>query len=153
MADRIPQYPMFSQNLMQNSLQQSQMSQQPQPPDPQMIQGLSNPEHGRMWQLQNQYRAQQSGDIAASQMNQQASASLIFLSHRKDLVSAANVALGQWNAHVLNPLDAELVAFALSIRPIFSYLTSYITLYRASYIIASAKLTPVETQIARNYVC
>ncbi|KAF9223549.1 hypothetical protein BS17DRAFT_782080 [Gyrodon lividus] len=77
MADRIPQYPMFSQNLMKNSIQQSQIPQQPQQPqqpDPQMISGLSNPEHGRMWQQmqpQNQYRAQQSGDMAVSQMNQQ----------------------------------------------------------------------------------
>ncbi|KIK96023.1 hypothetical protein PAXRUDRAFT_11085 [Paxillus rubicundulus Ve08.2h10] len=113
MADRIPQYPMFSQNLMQNSLQQSQISQQPQAPDSQMIQGLPNLEHTRTWQLQNQYRAQQSGDITASQMNQQAS---------------------QWNAPVLDPLDAELVAFVLSTRSIFSYLTSYATLYRAPHI-------------------
>lgn len=42
-----------------------------------MISALSNPEHGRMWQqmnqLQNPYRQQQSGDLAASQMNHQAS--------------------------------------------------------------------------------
>lgn len=80
MADRIPQYPMYSQGVMQNSVQQptqsqmQQQPQQPQQPDPQMIQGLSNTDL-RMWQqmqMQN-YRAQQSGDLAASQLNQQAS--------------------------------------------------------------------------------
>ena len=80
MADRMHPYPMFSQNLTPNPHQQSQISQQPpqsQQPDPQMISALSNPEHSRMWQqmnqLQNPYRPQQSGDLAASQMNHQAS--------------------------------------------------------------------------------
>ena len=82
MADRMHPYPMFPQNLTSNPLQQSQISQQPpqsQQPDPQMISALSNTEHGRMWQhtnqLQNPYRPQQSGDLAASQMNHQASLS------------------------------------------------------------------------------
>ncbi|KIJ66757.1 hypothetical protein HYDPIDRAFT_108689 [Hydnomerulius pinastri MD-312] len=77
MADRMPQYPMFSQNLMQNSLQQQQIQQQPQQQqqtDSLMIPGLSNPENGRIWQQMNQqmnqYRAQ-SNDIAAAQMNHQ----------------------------------------------------------------------------------
>lgn len=81
MADRMHSYPMFSQGLTPNSLQQSQIPQQPpqsQQPDPQMMSALSNPEHSRMWQhqmnqLQNSYRPQQSGDLAASQMNHQAS--------------------------------------------------------------------------------
>lgn len=85
MADRLHPYTMFPQNLTPNSLQQSQIPQQPpqsQQPDPQMISALSNPEHSRMWQqmnqLQNQYRPQQSGDLAASQMNHQASISCVF---------------------------------------------------------------------------
>ena len=80
-------YPMFPQNLTPNSLQQSQIPQQPpqsQQPDPQMISALSNPEHSRMWQqmnqLQNPYRQQQSGDLAASQMNHQASLPCTFFS-------------------------------------------------------------------------
>jgi len=64
---------------MQNSVQQptqpqmQQQPQQPQQPEPQMVQGLSNTDV-RMWHMQMQnYRAQQSGDLAASQLNQQAS--------------------------------------------------------------------------------
>lgn len=83
MADRMHPYPMFPQSLTPNSLQQSQIPQQPpqsQQPDPQMISALSNPEHTRMWQqmnqLQNAYRPQQSADMAASQMNHQASLAL-----------------------------------------------------------------------------
>ncbi|KAI5985987.1 hypothetical protein EDD15DRAFT_2532631 [Pisolithus albus] len=85
MADRMSQYQMFSQNIMQTPVQQQpqpqmlQQTQQPQQPaDPQMMQGLSNPEAGRMWQqlqnqqnqmqgqIQNSYRLPQSGDLAAS---------------------------------------------------------------------------------------
>ena len=81
MADRMHPYPMFPQNHTPNSLQQSQIPQQPpqsQQPDPQMISALSNPEHSRMWQQMNQpqnpYRQQQSGDLpSASQMNHQVS--------------------------------------------------------------------------------
>lgn len=88
MADRMHPYSMFPQNITSNSLQQSQIPQQPpqsQQSDPQMISALSNPEHSRMWQqmnqLQNSYRPQQSGDLATSQMNHQASISpcLFFL--------------------------------------------------------------------------
>jgi hypothetical protein len=83
MADRMHPYTMFPPNLTSNSLQQSQISQQQaqsQQPDPQMLSALSNPEHNRMWQIQNQiqnaYRTQQqSGDLASSQMNHQASLS------------------------------------------------------------------------------
>ncbi|KAG6374300.1 hypothetical protein JVT61DRAFT_4322 [Boletus reticuloceps] len=90
MADRMHPYPMFSQNLTPNSLQQSQIPQQPsqsQQPDPQMISALSNSEHSRMWQqmnqLQNQYRPQQPGDLAPAQMNHQASLLLrVFFSRR-----------------------------------------------------------------------
>ncbi|KAL4066756.1 hypothetical protein V8B97DRAFT_1948787 [Scleroderma yunnanense] len=81
MADRMPPYPMFSQNIIQNSVQQPtqpqmpQQPQQPQQPDPQMLQGLSNNDV-RMWQqmqsqMQNSYRAQQSADLAAAQLSQQ----------------------------------------------------------------------------------
>ncbi|KAI5981956.1 hypothetical protein EDD15DRAFT_2523092 [Pisolithus albus] len=67
MADRMSQYQMFSQNIMQTPVQQQpqpqmlQQTQQPQQPaDPQMMQGLSNPEAGRMWQqLQNQQNQMQ----------------------------------------------------------------------------------------------
>ncbi|KAG8213208.1 hypothetical protein J3R82DRAFT_11673 [Butyriboletus roseoflavus] len=57
MADRLHPYSMFPQNLTSNSLQQSQIPQQPpqsQQPDPQMISALSNPEHSRMWQQMNE---------------------------------------------------------------------------------------------------
>ncbi|KAH7928271.1 hypothetical protein BV22DRAFT_1030924 [Leucogyrophana mollusca] len=75
MADRNSQYPMFSQNLMQNNISQQQMSQQgqqQQQSDSSMVPGLTNPEHGRLWQqFQNQYRSQTAGDMNAAQMNQQ----------------------------------------------------------------------------------
>ncbi|KAI6025775.1 hypothetical protein F5J12DRAFT_810324 [Pisolithus orientalis] len=90
MADRMSYHPMFSQNIMQTPVQQQaqqqmlQQSQQPQQPaDPQMMQSLSNPEAGRMWQqmqnqqsqmqaqMQNSYRPLPSGDLTAPQMNQQ----------------------------------------------------------------------------------
>ena len=87
MADRIHPYSMFPQSLTPNSLQQSQIPQQPQQSqqsDPQMISALSNTERTHMWQqmnqLQNPYRPQQSGDLAASQMNHQASLTPRFFS-------------------------------------------------------------------------
>ncbi|KAG6336362.1 hypothetical protein ID866_2719 [Astraeus odoratus] len=59
-----------------------QQLQQQQQPDPQMMQGLSNPEAAHMWQqrqsqMQNSYRPPQSGDLPTVQMNQQASVSLV----------------------------------------------------------------------------
>ena len=80
MVDRMSQYSMYPQSIMQNSVQQSTQQQMPQQPqqqqqsDPQMIQGLSNTDP-RMWQMQmqNSYRAQQPGDLAPPQLNQQAS--------------------------------------------------------------------------------
>ncbi|KAI6037669.1 hypothetical protein EDC04DRAFT_2701482 [Pisolithus marmoratus] len=96
MADRMSQYQMFSQNMMQAPIQQQQpqqqqaqpqmlqQAQQPQQPtDPQMLQGLPNTEAARMWhqlqnqpnqmqgQIQNSYRLTQSADLAAAQMNPQ----------------------------------------------------------------------------------
>ncbi|KAH7884601.1 hypothetical protein F5I97DRAFT_1475989 [Phlebopus sp. FC_14] len=108
MADRIPQqYPMFSQNLMQNSIQQQQIpqsSQQPQQADAQMISGLSNPEHSRLWQpmnqLPNQYRGQQSGDMPANQMNHQMS----------DFARAQTVSHGQGQ----QPMVQQLQSFGLN---------------------------------------
>lgn len=77
MADRMPQYQMNSlqnfisqQHMQQQSQQQQQQQQQQQ--DPQMVPGLPNPEHSRMWtQMQNNYRAQPNGDANSVQMNSQ----------------------------------------------------------------------------------
>lgn len=77
MADRIPPYQMnslqnfISQQHMQQQSQQQQQQQQQQP-DSQMVPGLPNPEHSRIWtQMQNNYRAQPNGDANSAQMNSQ----------------------------------------------------------------------------------
>ncbi|KAG1821927.1 uncharacterized protein BJ212DRAFT_1334597 [Suillus subaureus] len=77
MADRIPPYQMnplqnfIPQQHMQQQSQQQQQQQQQQP-DSQMVPGLPNPEHSRMWtQIQNNYRAQPNGDANSAQMNSQ----------------------------------------------------------------------------------
>ena len=112
MADRMHSYPMFPQSLTPNSLQQSQIPQQPPPsqqPDPQMISALSNPEHSRMWQqmsaLPSQYCTQQPGDLAASQMNHQASIALrVFFSPFQSRLGKS-VALRLWD--VLSVCDDD----------------------------------------------
>ncbi|KAI6024911.1 hypothetical protein BKA83DRAFT_643231 [Pisolithus microcarpus] len=82
MADRLSQYQMFSQNIMQTPVQQQpqpqmlQQTQQPQQPaDPQMMQGLSNPEAGRMVRSKTLTDSLNPGDLAVAQMTQQASPS------------------------------------------------------------------------------
>lgn len=74
MADRMPPYQMNLQNFIsqQHMQQQSQQQQQQQQQDSQMVPGLPNPEHSRIWtQMQNNYRAQPNGDANSAQMNSQ----------------------------------------------------------------------------------
>lgn len=74
MADRMPPYQMNSlQNFIsQQHMQQQSQQQQQQQQDSQMVPGLPNPEHSRIWtQMQNNYRAQSNGDANSAQMNSQ----------------------------------------------------------------------------------
>lgn len=75
MADRMPPYQMnplqnfMSQQHMQQQSQQQQQQQQQQ--DSQMVPGLPNPEHSRIWTQMQNYRAQSNGDANSAQMNPQ----------------------------------------------------------------------------------
>jgi hypothetical protein len=77
MADRMPPYQMnplqnfMSQQHMQQQSQQQQQQQQQQ--DSQMVPGLPNPEHSRIWTQMQNYRAQSNGDANSAQMNPQVS--------------------------------------------------------------------------------
>lgn len=83
MADRLSQFSMsnFASSLASQGaaaqLNQQQQQQQ-QDPSQQSVGGLTNPEHGRMWQqMQQQMQAQQmrsangAGDMSGSQVTQQ----------------------------------------------------------------------------------
>jgi hypothetical protein len=75
MADRLNQYPMLPPNFNSTLLQQQhpqQAQQQSQADSHPTLQGISNPEHSRMWQvMQQNYRAQNASELAGSQINQQ----------------------------------------------------------------------------------
>ena len=82
MADRLNQYPMLPQNFNPAMLQQQhsqQAQQQSQGDSTPQLQGITKPEHNRMWQIMQQqvprdpYRAQNGNEMAGSQVNQQVS--------------------------------------------------------------------------------